>query len=359
MPSPYSPWDPKAAKRAERMVRLQMVGALLKGPLGWVVALVALVLALVLLSDSAPDMEPTATATAVQGEPSDQPSDPGVASVWVASQPAGVPVSVDGDSVGVTPVWVQGITTGRVFIQVGGGVAARDTMVTLYPGDDVDLAFAIDMPDPRASSDRATPAAQIVQKEPTRVAVATPAAPAPTRAPAAPRPAAAPGSTGAPDQRTRRAPPAQPAPARPAPARPAPAQPAPARPAPARPAPARPAPAQPAPERAAPSPPLASADRPARRRLRPGTLEVRLPEGSSVWIDGRLVEIDASSTFVTRLLPGTYTVRVVYPSSRAGEASVYVGGGAVRTVLSFGLDADETPPPDPPPGEPTRDAARD
>ncbi|WP_420456713.1 hypothetical protein [Rubrivirga sp.] len=271
-------------------VWLHAVGALLWGPLGIVAALVLAVGAAALLarpSDRA--VYSRAVEPAVPAVRPPAPADGAAASLWVASEPSGAVVEVRGDSVGVTPTWVRGIRPGAASVAVRLGGLVLDSVVVLRPAGDRDLAFRFD-PGLVAAADRAarrSAASEAPELSPDRTDVEADEASPPPPSPPASRPVAA------------------------------------------RPDPRRPPETSP---RSTPRP-----DSPARPAERRGTVEIAVPAGSAIMINGRVVMRNSGARYRTSLPVGSHQVRVVYPSTDDEETDIYVGGG-VTTMVTFGPD---------------------
>ena len=278
------PQPPSSYPEPESRPLLHAVGVLLKGPLGVVLALLMGVGALALAdgtgADAGGDVRvPEPSEPAPERAPAGAPQ----ANLWVDSDVVGATVVVGGDTAGVAPVWVRGIAPGLVRVAVSSRGFRRDTTVYVGDGDDLDLSV------------RLGPAAQ-------RAAARARLPPPPTdEADDEPDP-----ETQEPDGGD--APPVAQG------------------------------------EDAAPvqgqSPP--QAQRPPQVRPQPtqrerGRLRVSAPPGTALFIDGQFrTRIDDGPVNVP-LVPGEYTVRVIYPSLALEETTVYVGRTIVVS-LSFGPD---------------------
>ena len=135
----YDPTPPHLAALGDsRAAMLRMVGAVLA-----VAGLVIGLLVYSILQDDPTDpQEGTAyqqvdmATTSAGGVPGDAP-----ASLWVDAASPGAVVRLDGDSVGVVPVWVEGIEAGlrRVQVTTSDGAAVADTTFWVEAGAVADL----------------------------------------------------------------------------------------------------------------------------------------------------------------------------------------------------------------------------
>ncbi|MEO0559137.1 MAG: PEGA domain-containing protein [Bacteroidota bacterium] len=127
-PREYVPWTPPEAPPSTRIsdaIRpLAMIGV------GAVV--VALLVVWMVGQDPEPtDVSPVrAGGGVVQGAP---------ASLLVDSEPIGVTVWVNGDSVGVTPAWLPEVASGVVEVVLGSRQSGHDTTLALRPGQDASV----------------------------------------------------------------------------------------------------------------------------------------------------------------------------------------------------------------------------
>ncbi len=269
-------------------VWLHAIAAFLWGPLGLVVAL-ALAVGVVAWVAGPPTLAAAGRTvlSAEAGGGADGRAERGsTTSLWVASQPSGATIEVRGDSVGVTPTWVRGIEPGPASVTARLGDLVLDSVVVLRSGGDRDLSFRFD-PARLAASERASRPVAPPAVESERSASQT------AERKSSPAPAASP------------------------------------------PVAARPAPQPPRRPSAADTP---REDPPAERR---GTIEVEVPPGSAILIDGRVVMRDSGARYRTSLPTGSHQIRVVYPSTDDEQADVYVGGG-VTTMVTFGPDPGST-----------------
>ncbi|MEM1118177.1 MAG: PEGA domain-containing protein [Bacteroidota bacterium] len=85
------------------------------------------------------------------------------ASLWINADPIGSTVFVDGDSVGVTPVWVESVAPGDRWVQVrGGGLLLADTVLVAASGQMAEL----DLTAAPASAEPATGTVEVAEAPP-------------------------------------------------------------------------------------------------------------------------------------------------------------------------------------------------
>ena len=278
-PSPYPdlPSDSRPLLRA--------VGVLLKGPLGVVLALLVGVGALALADRESTDpyadlAVPQSTATPPFSDDQPRASAPASprADLWVDSDVVGALVVVDGDTTGVTPVWVRGVNPGLVRVEVSARGVARDTTIYVADGDDLDVALRLGLVMRLAPGGRTSPPASLSAAPPDAPlarALADDAQPDEPSPPLARAPAAPPLVQSTPE-----------------------------------------------PE---PVPP------------NQGEISVTAPDGTAIYVNGQFRTRADGGPMAIFLPPGNHRVRAIFPSLVLEETTVYVGRTIVVS-LSFGPD---------------------
>lgn len=174
-PDEYVPWTPPGAPPVVRLrdaahpLALIAAGALV----------VALVVGWMARSSQPPDVAPVPSV--VPAGTSGLP-----ASLLVDSEPIGASVWVNGDSVGVSPTWLESVEPGVVEVAVRSGERSLDTTLALRSGQDksVLLRFAPSSPEPVVQRQEIAPRPGGRANLPETGSVATPP-PAPSTAPPA------------------------------------------------------------------------------------------------------------------------------------------------------------------------------